>query len=59
VTETLVNENKQKFGKIHYDEEIAFRIDDYLVTYYFSKGKFLARVIKGGSAAAELPKLLP
>ncbi len=41
------------------DQEIAFEIDGYLAVYYFSKGKFLARVIKGGSPYAELPELLP
>jgi hypothetical protein len=59
VAETIETENRKKLAKIHYDEEIAFKIDGYLVTYYFSKGKFLARVIKGGPANAELPKLLP
>jgi len=45
--------------KICFDEDIAFKIDDYLVIYYFAWGKFLARVIKGGSPNAELPKFLP
>jgi hypothetical protein len=45
--------------KICFDEDIAFKIDDYLGIYYFAWGKFLARVIKGGSPNAELPKLLP
>lgn len=59
MTETVANEKSEKLAKIHYDEEIAFKIDGYLVTYYFSKGKFLARVIKGNPADTKLPKLLP
>jgi len=50
VSETIVTETHKKIGTIYYDEEIV---------YYFTKGKFLARVIKGGSPDAELPKLLP
>ena len=52
-SETIYGENRKKFGKICFDEQIGFKIDDYLVTYYFAKDKFLARVIRGGPAAAE------
>jgi len=59
VSETIVTESPRTVGRIWHDEDIAFKIDAYLVTYYFAKGKFLARVIKGGSPNAEFPKLLP
>jgi len=47
VSETIVTESPRTVGKIWHDEVIAFKIDDHLVTYYFTKGRFLARVIKG------------
>ena len=56
---TIVTESPRTVGKIWHDEVIAFKIDDYLVTYYFAKGKFLARVIKGDSPNGKFPKLLP
>ena len=54
-----MTESPKTVGKIWHDEAIAFKIDDYLVTYYFTKGRFLARVIKGPLPDAELPRLLP
>ncbi len=56
---TIYGEGHKKFGKIYYDELIAFKIGDYLVEYYFVKDEFLARVIKGGPDDGEFPKLLP
>ena len=55
----IYGEGRKKFGKIHYDELIAFKISDYLVEYYFVENEFLARVIKGGPDEGEFPKLLP
>ncbi len=52
-------ERDKKFGTIHYDEEIALKIDDYVITYYFTKDRFLARVIRGAPNGCELPELLP
>ena len=52
-------EVRKNLVRICFDEDIAFKIDDYLVIYYFAWGKFLARVIKGGPPDTELPKLLP
>ena len=59
VSEKVVTESPKTVGKIWHDEAIAFKIDDFLVVYYFTEGKFLARVIKGGSPDDELPELLP
>ncbi len=59
VSETVGVGKHKKLVKICFDEDIAFKIDDYLVIYHFARGKFLARVIKGASPNAELPELLP
>ncbi len=59
MTETLATETRKKHAKIHCDEAIAFKIAACLAVRRFTKGKFLARVIKGGSAGAEIPRLLP
>ncbi len=53
ICETLVTEARQKLAKICCDEEIAFEMGEELVVYYFSKGKFLARVIKGPPGKAK------
>ncbi len=59
-TSTVIyGENRKKFGKIYFDEQIAFKIDGYLVIYYFVEDEFLAREIRGGPDDAEFPKLLP
>ncbi len=58
-SEIIYGEGHKKFGKIYYDEVIAFKIDGYIVAYYFVEDEFLARVIKGDRDDGKFPKLLP
>ena len=59
VSAKVVFESPKTVGKIWHYEAIAFKIDDFIVVYYFAEGKFLARVIKGGPPDGELPEILP